>query len=101
MKKRYQIDQQRAVQQFRKLAAELCIPLRPRREVIAGRESIALLVVAPAIGDHEVMPQVHGMPRPRDEVIDLGCRRSQLSPTVKAPALLLEGRSYNGQGRSF
>jgi hypothetical protein len=40
------------------------------------------------IAEHEVVPQIHGIPSPGDEVIDVGCRWRERCVTVKAPAPL-------------
>ena len=71
--------------------------------MIAGRKPVAFLAVALAIREHEVVAQVHRIPGPRDEVIDVGGRWRKRCVTVKAPAPLdiEQDGAYDGQSRSL
>lgn len=64
------------------------IALAPSREVIRMRHPIALLAVAPAICQHEIMPQVNRVLRPRDEMIDMAAITSNPLVAIEAPAVL-------------
>jgi len=64
---------------------------------------VAFLAVASAIREHEVVAQVHRIPSPRDEVIDVGCLWRNRCVTVEAPAPLdiEQDGAYDSQGRSL
>jgi hypothetical protein len=47
------------------LVAGRGVPLRPGSEVFTGWQSVAFLDIALAVGKHEVVPKVHGIPSPR------------------------------------
>ena len=61
--------------------------------MIAGRESVAFLAVAPAIRKHEVVVQIHRITSPRDEVIDVGRRWHKRCATVEASARWISSRT--------
>jgi hypothetical protein len=58
-------------QRIAQLSAVLRVPLRPGRQMFTGREPVALLVVAPAVGQFEAVRQVHRVSSPSDKVIDV------------------------------
>jgi hypothetical protein len=68
--------------------------------VIVGWEPVALLAIAPAVGQHEVMAQVNRVTRPGDEMVDVRAGRREALVAVEAPAVLDidQNRTEHGQG---
>ena len=61
------------------------VPLNPRGEVVLGCQEVRLIIVATLVSQDEVMSQVVGISRPRNEVVYLRLLR-QRHLTVEADA---------------
>jgi len=53
-----------------------------------GREPVALLVVAPAIRQDEVVRQIHRVPGSSHKVIDMRCLANDPAIALEAPTVL-------------
>ena len=63
-----------------------CATTSTRAQLPSARTPTAQPVHLP-VGQHQVVPQVHRVPRLRDELIDMVCRRRGLCTAVEAPAI--------------
>jgi hypothetical protein len=52
------------------LVAMFCVSLMPPLEVYLGGKEIAFLGITVLMGEHEVVTQINGIPRPWNEVIN-------------------------------
>ena len=66
----------------------LHVPLRPRRQMIVGRQPIAFLAVAAVIGQDKVVAEIYWVARPGDEVIDMRAKWRQGFVAVEASSML-------------
>lgn len=76
------------LQGIAQLRAALGVPLRPGGQTVAGRKPISLLVVASAVGQHEVVGQIYGVSSPGDEMVHVGCGPGDPALAVEPPAPL-------------
>jgi len=58
------------------------IPLRCHATY--NRQRVRLVAVAPFVGEDEIVPQIYGVPRPRDEMIHFDPLASKPFAAVKA-----------------
>jgi hypothetical protein len=65
-------DKSVVFQRIAQLRAILRVPFHPGGEIIAGRETVTLLVAAPAVSQHEVVRQIDGIAGPCDKVVPRG-----------------------------
>ena len=82
------VRQRKRGEALRELARAFHVTALPALEVRGVREEVALLRVAAVVREHEVVAEIDGIARPRDEVID-AARAAQLLAAIEAPPSLV------------